>query len=73
MPHLLVTPPGTAAGCYEAARAAALSGVPTRTVYDWATKGIVVPSVSPVQEKLWSFADLMSLRIVAWLREKKLV
>lgn len=59
------------AGCYEASRAAALSGVPTRTVYDWASKGIVVPSVSPVQEKLWSFADLMSLRIVAWLRKPK--
>lgn len=59
------------AGCYEASRAAALSGVPTRTVYDWASKGIVVPSVSPVQEKLWSFADLMSLRVVAWLRKPK--
>lgn len=71
MPELRVPPPGTSAGCYEASRAAALSGVPTRTVYDWATKGIVVPSVSPVQEKLWSFADLMSLRIVAWLRKPK--
>lgn len=59
------------AGCYEASRAAALSGVPERTVYDWARKGIVTPSVSPVQEKLWSFADLMSLRIVAWLRKPK--
>lgn len=58
-------------GCYEASRAAALSGVPSRTVYDWALKGIVVPSVSPVQEKLWSYADLMALRIVAWLRRPK--
>lgn len=58
-------------GCYEASRAAALSGVPTRTVYDWAAKEIVVPSVSPVQEKLWSYADLMALRIVAWLRRPK--
>ena len=66
--------PGLAAfsaGCYEAPRAAALSGVPTRTVYDWAAKGIVVPSISPVQEKLWSYADLMALRIVAWLRRPK--
>lgn len=59
------------AGCYEASRAAALSGVPERTVYDWAKKGIITPSVSPVQEKLWSFADLMALRIVAWLRKPK--
>lgn len=67
-------PAGQAAassGCYEAGRAAALSGVPTRTVYDWARKGIVVPSISPVQEKLWSYADLMALRIVAWLRRPK--
>lgn len=58
-------------GCYEASRAAALSGVPERTVYDWARKGVVTPSVSPVQEKLWSYADLMSLRLVAWLRRPK--
>lgn len=67
-------PSGRAAassGCYEAPRAAALSGVPTRTVYDWAAKGIVVPTISPVQEKLWSYADLMALRIVAWLRRPK--
>jgi uncharacterized protein (DUF433 family)/DNA-binding transcriptional MerR regulator len=55
-------------GCYDASRAAALSGVPKSTVYDWARKGVVVPSVSPVQEKLWSYADLMALRIVVWLR-----
>jgi len=58
-------------GCYEAGRAAALSGVPKSTVYDWARKGVVVPSVSPTQEKLWSFADLMTLRAVAWLRHPK--
>lgn len=61
----------TYAGCYEAPRAAALSGVPTRTVYDWAAKGVVTPTISPVQEKLWSYADLMALRIVAWLRRPK--
>lgn len=58
-------------GCYEAARAAALSGVPKSTVYYWARTGLVVPSVSPVREKLWSYADLMSLRIVSWLRHPK--
>lgn len=55
-------------GCYQAPRAAALSGVPRSTVYDWAVKGIVVPSISPEREKLWSYADLMALRIVSWLR-----
>ncbi len=58
-------------GCYDAGRAAALSGVPKSTVYDWARKRVVVPSVSPTQEKLWSYADLMSLRVVSWLRHRK--
>jgi len=58
-------------GCYDANRAAALSGVPKTTVYWWARHGIVVPSVSPVQEKLWSYSDLMALRIVSWLRRVK--
>jgi hypothetical protein len=58
-------------GCYDARRTAALSGVPQRTVYDWANKGIVIPSVSPVQEKLWSYQDLLVLRAIAWLRKTK--
>lgn len=58
-------------GCYEAKRAAALTGVPVSTVYYWAKTGIVVPSISPVREKLWSYADLMCLRIVSWLRRPK--
>lgn len=58
-------------GCYEAKRAAALTGVPVSTVYYWAKNGIVVPSISPVREKLWSYADLMCLRIVSWLRRPK--
>ncbi len=58
-------------GCYDARRAAALSGVPRSTVYDWARRGVVVPSISPEREKLWSYADLMALRIVSWLRHPK--
>jgi uncharacterized protein (DUF433 family) len=58
-------------GSYPAARAAALSGVPVSTVYDWARTGVVVPSVSMEREKLWSYADLMALRIVSWLRHPK--
>lgn len=54
-------------GCYEANRAVSLSGVPKTTVYSWANHGVVVPSVSPVREKLWSYFDLMALRIVSWL------
>lgn len=58
-------------GCYDAARAAALSGVPRTTIYWWARHGIVVPSVSPVREKLWSYSDLMALRVISWLRHPK--
>ena len=60
-------------GCYEARRAAALSGVPVSTVYRWARLGIVEPSVSPTKIKLWSYADLMALRVVYWLRHPKQV
>jgi uncharacterized protein (DUF433 family) len=58
-------------GCYDARRTAALSGVPRSTVYDWARKGVVAPSISPEREKLWSYADLMALRVVSWLRHPK--
>ena len=44
------------AGCYEARRAAALSGVPVSTVYYWARQEIVVPTVSPTKQKLWAEA-----------------
>lgn len=58
-------------GCYEAPRAAALSGVPVSTVYYWARTGVIVPSVSPEKPKRWSYADLIGLRIVYWLRHPK--
>lgn len=58
-------------GAYEAARAAALSGIPLSTVYDWARKDIVVPSISESREKLWSYGDLLTLRLVRWLRSEK--
>lgn len=58
-------------GCYEADRAAALSGVPISTVYYWARTGVVVPTISPERPKRWSYADLMALRLVYWLRHPK--
>lgn len=58
-------------GCYEASRAAALAGVPLTTLYEWARAGVVVPSVSTVRPMYWSYADLMALRIVHWLRHPK--
>jgi MerR-like DNA binding protein len=58
-------------GAYTADRAAALSGVPKSTVHYWARREILVPSISEVRIKLWSYSDLMSLRTIAWLRATK--
>lgn len=58
-------------GQYEATRAAALSGVPTRTLYSWAQAGLIVPSVSASRQKYWSYGDLLTLRLVRWLRTPK--
>ena len=60
-------------GCYEAARAAALSGVPISTVYYRANRDVVTPSASPVRTRLWSYGDLMALRMVSWSRHPKAV
>lgn len=58
-------------GVYTAERAAALSGVPKSTVHYWARRQILVPSVSAVRVKLWSYSDLMGLRTIYWLRQPK--
>lgn len=58
-------------GAYPADRAAALSGVPISTVHYWARKDILIPSVSPERRKLWSYPDLMGLRVIYWLRHAK--
>lgn len=56
-------------GVYTADRAAQLSGVPRTTVYHWArVSKLVVPSISSKKVKLWSYHDLILLRLVAWLR-----
>src|SRR5690349_22928317 len=58
-------------GAYTADRAAALAGVPLSTVHYWARNEILVPSVSPTRVKLWSYTDLMGLRTIYWLRQRK--
>ncbi len=58
-------------GHYEAERAAALAGVPRSTLYYWARTDLIVPSISPHREKLWSYRDLLTLRLVRWLRLPK--
>lgn len=51
-------------GAYEVPRAAALAGVPLSTLYHWAREEVVTPSVSATREKLWSYRDLLTLRLV---------
>lgn len=58
-------------GAYPADRAAALSGVPVSTVHWWARHDVLVPSISSQRIKLWSYPDLMGLRIIYWLRQVK--
>jgi uncharacterized protein (DUF433 family) len=58
-------------GAYTADRAAALSGVPKSTMHYWARKEILVPSVSADRIRLWSYSDLLALRVIAWLRATK--
>lgn len=58
-------------GVYTAERAAALSGVPKSTIYHWARNGVLIPSAWPQKVRLWSFADLMGLRTIYWLRRRK--
>lgn len=57
-------------GAYTAERAAALSGVPKRTIYYWARKEHLIPSVSD-RPLLWSYTDLLALRTIYWLRQPK--
>ena len=58
-------------GAYTAERAAALSGVPKSTIHWWARNEILIPSVSAEKVKLWSYSDLMGLRVIYWLRQHK--
>jgi uncharacterized protein (DUF433 family) len=57
-------------GAYSVDRAAALSGVPRSTIYHWARKGHLIPSVSQ-SLRLWSYTDLLALRTIYWLRQPK--
>jgi uncharacterized protein (DUF433 family) len=60
-----------ALGAYTADRAAALSGVPRSTIHWWARHDVLIPSVSATKVMLWSYSDLMGLRVIYWLRQRK--
>ena len=45
--------------------------MPRSTVYHWARTSVLVPSVSQTKIQLWSYTDLMGVRIIYWLRQPK--
>lgn len=57
-------------GRYAAERAAQLSAVPSRTLHDWATSGILVPDWMRASPRGWSYRDILYVRLLAWLRSK---
>lgn len=57
-------------GWYSAERAGQLSGVPSRTLYDWAKNGILPPDYIHERPKGWSYRDLVFVRLLAWLRQR---
>lgn len=56
-------------GRYNADRAAQLSGVPRSTIYDWRRKKILLPDYAHADPAIWSYRDLVLLRLLAWLRQ----
>jgi uncharacterized protein (DUF433 family) len=57
-------------GRYGAERASQLSGVPRRTLHDWARVGVYRPDFDNTRPKMWSYRDLVFVRLFAWLRTK---
>lgn len=57
-------------GQYSADRAGQLSGVPARTLYDWADASVLVPDYPRTRPKAWSYRDLGFARLLAWLRQQ---
>jgi uncharacterized protein (DUF433 family) len=57
-------------GRYDAERAHQLSGVPARTLHDWATAGVLVPDWFSARPRGWSYRDVVYARLLAWLRSK---
>lgn len=56
-------------GRYATNRAAQLSGVPSRTIQNWRSANVYVPDFDSTRP-LWSYRDLILIRMVAWLRQR---
>lgn len=57
-------------GRYSAERADQLSGVPARTLHDWATNDVLVLDWFAASPRGWSYRDVVYVRLLAWLRGK---
>lgn len=68
---MLIMESSLLAGAYTAERAAGLAGVPLRTLYYWAGHEILEPSISRFKPRRWSYADVVALRLIDWLRKDK--
>jgi uncharacterized protein (DUF433 family) len=56
-------------GRYAAERASQLSGVPKSTIYDWRRVNVYEPDFTSASPAMWSYRDLVLLRLLAWLRQ----
>ena len=64
-------------GFYSTVQVSRLAGVPSRTLYDWKSKGIIAPSVQIIgesgkEEEGYSYADLAIAKLLRGLRDKSL-
>ena len=59
-------------GRYSYIRASQISGIPERTVHDWAKKGLVTPDFNSARPKMWTYRDLVMLRLFAWFRHRSM-
>ena len=57
-------------GRYDADRASQLSGIPARTLHDWATAEVLVPDWIGARPRGWSYRDIVFARLLGWLRSK---
>ena len=57
-------------GRYGVERAHQLSGIPARTLQDWAKSGVLRPDWFNATPRGWSYRDIVYARLLAWLRSK---
>jgi DNA-binding transcriptional MerR regulator len=59
---------------FYAGEAANITGIPYRTIDNWARTGLITPSISEARgagrSRLYSFKDLVALRVARELRDK---